>query len=160
MSHVNLKKITSKNWREALNLSVNIEQQKFVSEVTPPVAIALAKAYIKPDDRIIEPYGIYNEHTMVGFFNLHYTLNSNDDFWLFHFFIDKRFQRKGFGAAAINELINHIKTVHPSCRRIRLTVHPENDSGHKFYKKIGFTNDNIYTYGELTYSLILKRSYR
>lgn len=66
MSQVSFKKITSENWREALGLSVNIEQQEFVAAVTPPVAIALAKAYIRPDDRIIEPYGIYNQQKMVG----------------------------------------------------------------------------------------------
>ncbi|WP_410982925.1 GNAT family N-acetyltransferase [Bacillus cereus] len=152
MSHVNLKKITCTNWREALNLSVNIEQQRFVSEVTPPVAIALAKAYVRPDNRIIEPYGIYHNEKIVGFFNLHYTPHSKDDFWLFHFFIDKKFQRKGFGAAAIKELIKHLKTIHPSCHRIRLTVHPENHSGQTFYKKLGFIDDNIFTYDEFTYS--------
>ncbi|PEA82641.1 GNAT family N-acetyltransferase [Bacillus pseudomycoides] len=155
MSQVTLKKITSDNWREALTLSVNIEQQKFVSEVTPPVAIALAKAYIRPDDRMIEPFGIYHNEKMVGFFNLHYELDCQKDFWLFHFFIDKGYQRKGFGATAINELINHLKIVHPSCHRIRLTVHPENDSGQKFYSNQGFTDDEILTYGELTYSLYL-----
>ncbi|WP_231503913.1 MULTISPECIES: GCN5 family acetyltransferase [unclassified Bacillus (in: firmicutes)] len=80
MSHVNLKKITSTNWREALNLSVNIEQQKFVSEVTPPVAIALAKAYIKPDDRMIEPFVIYHNEKIVGFFKLHYEPDCQKDF--------------------------------------------------------------------------------
>ncbi|PEE40979.1 GNAT family N-acetyltransferase [Bacillus pseudomycoides] len=155
MSQVTLKKITSDNWREALTLSVNIEQQKFVSEVTPPVAIALAKAYIRPDDRMIEPFGIYHNEKMVGFFNLYYELDCQKDFWLFHFFIDKGYQRKGFGATAINKLINHLKIVHPSCHRIRLTVHPENDSGQKFYSNQGFTDDEILTYGELTYSLYL-----
>lgn len=155
MSHVNLKKITSDNWREALNLSVNIEQQKFVSEITPPVAIALAKAYIRPDDRMIEPFGICHNEKMVGFFNLHYEPDCQQDFWLFHFFIDKGYQRKGFGAAAIKELINHIKIIHPSCHRIRLTVHPENDSGKKFYSNLGFTDDEILTYGEFTYSLYI-----
>lgn len=155
MSQVNLKRITSENWREALRLSVNIEQRKFVAAVTPPVAIALAKAYIKPDDRLVEPSGIYHQNKMVGFFNLHYTPDSKEDFWLFHFFIDKRFQRKGLGSAAMEVLIKHIKGTHPSCHRIRLTVHSENDMGKNFYTGLGFTDDHILTYGELTYSLYI-----
>lgn len=155
MSKVSLKKITSENWREALSLSVSPKQQKFVAAVTPPVAIALAKAYIRPDNRIIEPYGIYHQHTMVGFFNLHYTLNSEEDFWLFHFFIDKRFQGQGLGSLAIKALIQHIKDIHPSCYCVRLTVHPENDAGKRFYTKLGFTEDNMLTYGEPTYSLYM-----
>ncbi|WP_459502715.1 hypothetical protein [Bacillus sp. C1] len=91
MSQITLQKITSKNWREALTLSVNIEQQRFVSEVTPPVAITLAKAYIRPDDVMIEPLGIYDNEKIVGFFSLHYKPNCQQDFWLLHFFIDQRY---------------------------------------------------------------------
>lgn len=152
---VTLKRITSENWREALRLSINIEQQEFVAAATPPVAIALAKAYIRPDGKMVEPYGIFNTHQMVGFFNLHYTPNSEEDFWLFHFFIDKTFQRRGLGSAALKVLVQHIKDAHPSCHRIRLTVHPQNDAGKKFYTGLGFSDDNILTYGEPTYSLYI-----
>ncbi|MDQ0112556.1 GNAT family N-acetyltransferase [Paenibacillus harenae] len=155
MSQVTLKRITSENWREALELSVNVEQQEFVAAVTPPVAIALAKAYIRPDGRIVEPYGVYHQHKMVGFFNLHYTPNSKEDYWLFHFFIDKRFQRRGLGSASIDVLLKHIKNDHHSCHRIRLTVHPDNHAGKKFYTRLGFTDDNILTYGEPTYSIYI-----
>lgn len=155
MSQVTLKRITSENWREALELSVNVEQQEFVAAVTPPVAIALAKAYIRPDGRIVEPYGVYHQHKMVGFFNLHYTPNSKEDYWLFHFFIDKRFQRRGLGSASIDVLLKHIKNDHHSCHRIRLTVHPDNDAGKKFYTRLGFTDDNILSYGEPTYSIYI-----
>lgn len=153
MSQVSLKIITAENWREALELSVNVEQQEFVAAVTPPVVIALAKAYVRPDGMMVEPYGVYDQHSMVGFLNLHYSLDRKEDFWIFHFFIDKRFQRKGLGSAGIKVLIKHIKDTHPSCQRIRLTVHPGNDAGRKFYTGLGFSDDNILTYGEPTYSL-------
>ena len=155
MSYIGFTKINSENWREALALSVHIEQQKYVASVTPPVAIALAKAYIRPDGKVVEPYGIYNDKKMVGFFNLHYIPESEEDFWLFHFFIDKRCQRGGVGSKALNELVKYIKLTHPSCHRIRLTVHPENEAGQLFYTKLGFVNDNILTYGELNYSLYI-----
>ena len=82
MSRVSLKLITSENWREALELSVDAQQQKFVAAVSPPVAIALAKAYIRPNGMMVEPYGIYDQHNMVGFLNLHYSPDSKDDFWI------------------------------------------------------------------------------
>jgi diamine N-acetyltransferase len=59
ISKVELRKINSGNWREALGLSVFDDQLKFVASVSPPVAIALAKAYIRPDGRTVDPYGIY-----------------------------------------------------------------------------------------------------
>ncbi len=34
----------------------------------PTVAVCLAKAYIKPEDGIVIPYGIYPGDTMIGFF--------------------------------------------------------------------------------------------
>ena len=156
MSQVRMKKITTENWREALELSVDTEQQKFVAAVTPPVAIALAKAYIRPNGKTVEPYGIYDQHQMVGFFNLHYSPGSSDDFWIFHFFIDQRFQGRGLGTEGMKALIQHITDTHSSCRRIRLTVHPENEAAEKFYTKLGFTNDNTLTDGEPTYSFCVR----
>jgi diamine N-acetyltransferase len=151
--NIELVKINSENWREALELSVNIEQQKFVASITPPVAIALAKAYIRPDGRVVEPYGISDKVQLLGFFNLHYTPGSEEDYWIFHFFIDEKFQRSGVGSKALTELIRHLKNDHPSCQRLRLTVHPQNHAGKLFYTKLGFSDDQILTYGEPTYSI-------
>lgn len=153
MSQVSLKIITADNWRDALELSVDAEQQKFVAAGTPPVAIALAKAYIRPSGRTVEPYGIYDRHNLVGFLNLHYSPGSTDDFWIFHFFIDQRFQRRGLGIGGIKAVIKHINDKHPTCKRIRLSVNPENVVAQRFYTRLGFTNDNILTDGEPTYSL-------
>lgn len=156
MSNIEIRKISSENWREALELSLHHEQQKYVASVTPPVAIALAKAYIRPGGKRVEPYGIYNQNQMVGFFNLHYTPGSKEDYWLFHFFIDKRFQRKGLGSKALNELIRYIQDHHPSCRRLRITVHPENDAGKSFYLKFGFTEDDTLIYHEPAFSITIQ----
>jgi diamine N-acetyltransferase len=92
---------------------------------------------------------------MVGFFNLHYTPDSKEDYWLFHFFIDKRFQRSGLGSDSIKTLLKYLKHSHPSCNRLRLTVHPENDLGKLFYSRLGFNDDNTLTFGEPTYSLTI-----
>jgi len=93
---------------------------------------------------------------MVGFFNLHDTPGSTEDYWLFPFFIDKSYQRNGFGAAAIEELCRHLKENQPDCQLTRLTVHPENDAGVKFYTTLGFTDDHVLTYGEPTFSRCLR----
>jgi diamine N-acetyltransferase len=155
MSDISIKLISSDNWREALELSVHDEQQKFVASINPPVAIALAKAYIRPGGKMVEPYGIYNQNKMVGFFNLHYTPDSKDDYWLFHFFIDKRFQRNGLGSKALNELIRNIRYNHPACNRLYLTVHPENEAGKLFYLKFGFSEENKMTFDEPTFSIMI-----
>lgn len=155
MSDISIKLISDDNWREALELSVHDEQLKYVSSIHPPVAIALAKAYIRPGGKVVEPYGIYNQNKMVGFFNLHYTPGSRDDYWLFHFFIDKRFQRIGLGSKTLNEVIRHIKTTNHTCNRLNLTVHPENEAGRLFYLKFGFSEENIMTFDEPTFSILI-----
>lgn len=159
MSAVELKPITEKNWREALTLAVDPTQQAFVANVMPVAAIALAKAYIRPSGKTVEPYGVYHQGTMVGFFNFHYTPNTYDDFWLFHFFIDKRFQRRGFGAAAVVRLIQHIQRHHPACGRLRLTVHPRNEAAQRFYQKVGFSDDGVLMFGEPIYSLVIPQTH-
>ncbi|MED1953234.1 GNAT family N-acetyltransferase [Brevibacillus centrosporus] len=58
--------------------------------------------------------------------------------------------RLEFGAAAIKELCRHLKENQPDCQRIRLTVHPANEAGVKFYTTLGFTDDHVLTYGEPT----------
>lgn len=155
MLQVEVKPITEENWREALTLAVAPDQEDFVAGVRPVAAIALAKAYIKPGGKAVDPYGIYHMDTMVGFFNLHYTPNSREDFWLFHFFIDHRFQRRGLGLAAVGRLIQHLQASHPTCRRLRLTVHPQNQAAQRFYQGLGFSDDGVLTFGEQTYSLVI-----
>ncbi len=157
MMKITLKPVTNENWQEALQLEVHSEQQKFVADAIPPVAIALAKAYVRPGNKLVAPYAIYSLDRLVGFLSLHYTPDSFDDFWIFHFFIDKRYQGQGYGQATIDQLVELIKQNHPTCHRIRLTVHPENKAGQQFYTKVGFVSDNVLTFGEPTYSLSLEK---
>lgn len=147
MSQVELTPITEENWREALTLAVGPDPQDFVAGVRPVA--------IKPGGKTVDPYGICHQGTMVGFFNLHYTPNSRDDFWRFHFFIDQRFQRRGLGLAAVARLIQRLQASHPTCRRLRLTVHPQNQAAQRFYQGLGFSDDGGLTFGELTYSLVI-----
>jgi diamine N-acetyltransferase len=140
MTPVELRPITKENWLEALSLGVDAAQRRFVAGVEPVAAIALAKAYVRPGGKTLEPYGIYHENTMVGCFNLHYTLGSPHDYWLLHFFIDQRFQGRQFGTQAIVLLAQHLQDHHPLCRRLSLTVHPDNRAAQHFYQKLAFAD--------------------
>src|SRR5579859_4887730 len=109
MPTISLKEISRANWREALTLSVKAEQQHFVADYAPVAAIALAKAYIRPDGLIWVPYAIYADTIMVGFTMLAYEPNSSDQYWIYHFFIDQRYQGQGYGTEALEVLITMIK---------------------------------------------------
>lgn len=155
MTLVTLQLVTRANWREALELSVEPGQQHFVSEVVPPVAIALAKAYIRPRGWPVLPHAIYDGLVMVGFFNLTYEPGSTEDYWLQHFFIDRRYQRRGYGAAALQALVGLLKDQFPACRSLQLSVHRENHPARRLYEKSGFVQTERHVDGEPVYRLEL-----
>ncbi|HEX8728743.1 MAG TPA: GNAT family N-acetyltransferase, partial [Ktedonobacterales bacterium] len=108
MERVSIAEVTRANWRATLALGVAPEQQQFIADYAPIAALGLAKAYIRPIGLIWTPYAFYAhdeaavaEGALVGFTMLAYTPKSVDDYWLFHFFIDQRFQGRGYGALAL-----------------------------------------------------------
>jgi diamine N-acetyltransferase len=106
---VTLQEVDRTNWREALALDVRPEQRHFVSDRAPPVAMALAKAYIRPTGLPVVPYGIYDRHAMVGFLVLAFERGSRDNYWLSHFFVDRRYQGHGYGRAALAALVRLLR---------------------------------------------------
>ena len=150
---MSLKEITRANWREALTLSVTPEQQRFVGDSIPVAAIALAKAYIRPDGLIWVPYAIYADNLLIGLTMLAYEPDSSDQYWIYHFFIDQRYQGKGFGTEALATLTGMIKNSFCTCQVIQLTVHPENVAAQKLYTRGGFAPTGKTLNGEPVYRL-------
>ena len=148
---ITFREVTGENWRETLELSVRPEQQRFISDHAPIAAIALAKAYIRPGDMTWTPYAIYAGATMVGFFALAYRPETNDQYWLFHFFIDQRYQERGYGRAAMQRLIELIGRVYSQCQTLHLTVHPENLAAQRLYTAAGFQPTGSERWGEPVY---------
>jgi GNAT superfamily N-acetyltransferase len=103
--NISLAPVTQENWRAALRLAVHPDQQRFVAEYAPVVAVALAKAYLRLGDLTWAPYAISAGAEMVGFVALAYEPASADDYWVFHFFIDQRYQGRGYARAALERLL-------------------------------------------------------
>ncbi|PJN88928.1 GNAT family N-acetyltransferase [Bacillus sp. mrc49] len=142
---VRLKCVTRENWEEALALKVKERQRNFV----PPVAVSLAKVYIKPDgDNIVYlPFAIYDGKMMIGFIMHAYDENTANMYWINGFMIDESHQGKGYGRAALSEMVHWIANRFTGCKEIRLTVFKENENARELYKRFGFlpTGD---VYGE------------
>lgn len=148
MERVTIAEVTRANWRATLALGVAPEQQRFIADYAPIAALALAKAYIRPFGFVWTPYAFYahdmtdgdaeTEGALVGFTMLAHTPESADDYWLFHFFIDQRFQGRGYGELALRRLIAHMRATHPHSRALQLTVHPENQRAQRLYARVGF----------------------
>ena len=133
---VKLELVTRNNWEDALKLRIKDSQCKF----TPEVAVSLAKVYIKPDGNNVEyiPFAIYVHETLVGFIMHAYEEDTTNMYWINGLLIDERYQGKGYGKAAMLEIIHWIKTKFPQCKEIRLTVYKDNEVARKLYKNLGF----------------------
>ena len=135
---LSLQEVTRENWRASLELAVLPEQQRFISNYVPISAIALAKAYIRPGGLVWVPYAFYNNDEMIGFTELAYEPGSLENYWIFHFFIDHRYQGQGYGKEGLRIFLRYIKEHHPQCQAIQLTVHTENAHAKHLYSRAGF----------------------
>jgi diamine N-acetyltransferase len=155
MKVLSLQEVTRENWRATLDLTVFPEQQRFIADYVPIAAIALAKAYIRPGGLVWIPYAFYANGKMVGFTELAYEPGSLDNYWVLHFFIDHRYQRRGYGKEGLRILLPFIKDHHPQCQAIQLTVNPENDLAQHLYTSAGFRPTGTELSGEPVYLLTL-----
>ena len=153
---IELREVTQANWREALRLAVSPDQQRFIAEYAPIVAVALAKAYLRLDGATWVPYAISAGATMVGFVALAYQPATSDQYWIFHFFIDQRYQGRGYGQGALQRLIELVKQEHPTCQRLQLTVHTENQRAQRLYTAAGFRPTGAERWGEPVYQCAVR----
>ncbi len=153
---VELREVTQGNWQEALRLNVYPDQQRFIAEYAPIVAVALAKAYLHLGGATWKPYAIYAGAIMVGFVELAYESGTSDQYWIFHFFIDHRYQHRGYAQAALQRFIELVKREHPTCHLLQLVVHPENHRAQRLYTAAGFHPSGTERWGEPVYQFVVR----
>jgi diamine N-acetyltransferase len=158
MPAITIHEVTRENWQDALGLAVHPAQQRFIADYVPIISIALAKAYIRPGGLVWLPYAFYAETSMVGFAELAYEPGTDENYWLFHFFIDSCYQGLGYGKQALQTLIEFIKKHFSECRTIHITVHPENERAIRLYTAAGFQPTGEERWGEPVYRLSLQIS--
>lgn len=141
-----------------MRLGVRPEQQQFVSDYSPIAAIALAKGFVGTFGMQWLPYAFYQGETMVGFVTLAYRPEQPSVYWMFHFFIDARYQGQRLGLEALEGLLQEVQAQHPGCEAIRFTVHPENVVAQRRYIQAGFLPTGEMLEGEPVYQLRLPRS--
>lgn len=138
MLKVTLRPVTRNNWQEVLLLKTKEDQKGFVT----PVAVSLAKVYIKPDGENVTylPFAIYHREEIVGFVMHAYDEDTNNLYWIDGFFIDEKHQGCGYGKAALAEIVNYIQNRFQQCEEIQLVVKPDNEIAMHLYKSFGFVD--------------------
>lgn len=153
---IRLELVDATNWRASLELEVAPEQLRFVAAYSPIAAIVLSKAYVRAAGRQWEPLAIVDGEQMVGLFALSFGPERLDQCWLFHFFIDRRSQGRGYGKAGLQALFSYLRGQRPDCRTLHLLVHPENLPAQQLYSSQGFQPSGRMIEGDLHYSKLLE----
>ena len=147
---ITLRAITEENFIDAFNLKLAPGQERFVSH---PVR-SLAQAYVYREQ--CQPFGIYKGDTMVGYVMVIYDYDIPEyDIW--HMMIDESYQRRGYGSAALDLVLDYIKTKpFGSSNRVTLTCNKDNIQALKLYKSKGFIETGAEDEDEIELSLMLK----
>ncbi len=135
MNNVHLEPIVHSNWRQALQIRSRPEQVEFVTEYEPVALQILAKSYIGVGGLKWEPFAIYDGDTMAGVVAI---AHSGVECQVFNLLIDQSFQGRGYGRAAMNAIIDHIRRKLPDCNELTLTSHPRNTRAQNLYRSVGF----------------------
>ena len=147
---INLRKITEENFIDAFNLKLALEQERFVSH---PIR-SLAQAYVYREQ--CQPFGIYEDDAMVGYVMVIYDYDIPEyDIW--HMMIDESYQRRGYGSAALDRVLDYIKTKpFGASNRVTLTCNRDNIQALNLYKSKGFSETGAADEDEIELSLTMR----
>ena len=132
MRYLSLKQIQESNFLDAFRQELAERQRDFVSH---PIR-NLAQAYVYREQCV--PFGIYYGDEMVGYVMVIYD-HDEETYNIWHMMIDKACQGKGYGAQALRQVLDFIRTKpFGASDRVLLTCSPENRVAWKLYRSLGF----------------------
>jgi diamine N-acetyltransferase len=147
---VSLREITPENFRECVNLKVADEQENFVAPNV--MSIAQSKIYATMTIR-----AVYAGDDLVGF--TMFGLDTDDNrYYLVRLMIDARFQGRGYGKAALSEIIEAMKRIE-DCGEIYLSFVDGNTAAERLYRSVGFDlTGETNSYGETIMRLAINNN--
>ena len=151
---IKLESVNDSNREAVLSLSVR-EDQPFVAP--NDVSLRQADEANAEQPGIARPFAIYADEKLVGFCMFAFDPEEEDEddrYWLWRFMIDKNEQGKGYGQAALQEIIKYFKA--NGADRLFLSTEPENELGLHIYRKAGFRETGIVDDGEAVLMQMLK----
>ncbi len=106
------------------------------------------------EDEDARPRAVFADGELVGF--LMYDATSDDDnAQIYRFMIDRAFQGRGYGKAALQLVLAEIKAL-DHIRRVSICYEPENEGARQLYAKAGFIEDFLDEDGEMIAHLDLR----
>lgn len=126
--------VTEENWLDVARLTVSEEQQAFLDK--PLGIIARGYVYRNCNARVI---GIADDSQMIGVALVRDLDDEPACYDLQQFMIDKRFQNKGFGSAALKQIIELLEKERKyNC--VEVCVNKADTPALRVYEKAGFAD--------------------
>lgn len=150
---IRLEPVSDKNREAVLKLTVR-EDQPFVAP--NDVSLRQADEANAEDPGVARPFAIYADEKLVGFCMFAFDPEEEDPddrYWLWRFMIDKSEQGKGYGQAALAEIIKYFRN--NGADQLWLSTEPENECGVHVYHKAGFKETGDIDDGEAVFALML-----
>lgn len=137
MADVTLREITEANRTAVEGLGVTEEQRSYVADV----ATSLREAVEHPEARAWYR-GIYADDVPVGFVMISDGITSDDPtllgpYYLWRLLVDHRFQGRGYGRAALDLVVEHVRS-RPDARELLVSHVVGPASPRAFYVRYGF----------------------
>ena len=145
---VEFREITENNYDDCLKLEVSEDQKTFVASNV----YSLAQAWVFYDTAY--PFAIYADNIMVGFIMMGY-YKPKGIYNIWRLMIDKRFQGKGYGKAALVLAVKYLKEKY-NVSEIFLSFEPDNTVAEKLYSSIGFQRTGEVENNEIVMCLKVK----
>jgi diamine N-acetyltransferase len=143
---VELREVTGETVRAICRLDVEASQASFVA----PNAISFAEALFEPKAWY---RAIYAGGEPVGFAMLSIDPDKAE-YYLWRFMIDQRFQRRGYGRAAMALIVDHVRSL-PGATELRVSWVPADRGPEPFYAGLGFVPTGEIHEGEVVARLAL-----
>lgn len=144
--NVTLREITAATVRAVCALDVRPEQRGYVA----PNAVSIAQAYFEPRAWF---RAVYADDTPVGFVMLHDD-SEKHEYFLWRFMIAADHQGRGYGRAALDLVVEHVRT-RPGATELVSSYVPGEHGPRDFYVRYGFRDTGEVEDGEVVIRLAL-----
>jgi diamine N-acetyltransferase len=146
---ITLRPVTKENYLECIRLKVAPDQETFVASN----AVSLVQA-VYEEGAI--PRAIYEDEMMVGFIMAQYIPTAPMPY-IWRLMIEASHQGKGYGKAAMNLMLDHLKAI-SGCQRIAISYAPENQTARQLYARLGFVETGEMEDDEVVAHLVIADS--
>lgn len=145
-----LREINDNNRADCIALKVSPEQMQYIASNEDSLRDA------KENAEVARPYAIYIDGEIAGFTMFAFDEENEDDddkYWLWRFMIDSSLQGRGYGKAALKEIIQYFKA--NGADIITLSTKESNTTALSLYHKLGFKENGDMNDGEIVLKLYL-----